>query len=247
MERNQFDEERECSKAIGERIRNLRKARKETQEKLGQVFGVSHAIVSDWERGKKLSFVRLIGIANHYGVSANFLLGLDRAQTNDIEKQAVCNYLGLSDAAVDMLTLFTKDRRNIDLFSDIYDLEKGYQIKMRDCIDHFLSEAVSYGLFACLSSLKARTEAAQKKIDEYKNESDPDERARIQSQIQSYSRKLKAALFEINEATRELTVHDESYTTTKLNIEEIELGLQVTELSKLLQRHSFYTGDSQNK
>lgn len=62
---------------FGQRIRQARKQRKETQAQLGTLLGVSSAQISDIESGKKTTTVENVAlICTHYGISADYLLGL---------------------------------------------------------------------------------------------------------------------------------------------------------------------------
>ena len=64
-------------KLFGQRINQARKQRKETQAQLGALLGVSNAQISDMEAGKKTTTVENVAlICRHYGVSADYLLGL---------------------------------------------------------------------------------------------------------------------------------------------------------------------------
>ena len=64
-------------KLFGQRINQARKQRKETQAQLGALLGVSNAQISDMEAVKKTTTVENVAlICRHYGVSADYLLGL---------------------------------------------------------------------------------------------------------------------------------------------------------------------------
>ena len=72
---------------IGERIRNLRREKNETQEELSLVLGVSYQAVSRWENGDAYPDIELLPkLAAHYGVTTDELLGADRA-TAQAEKE----------------------------------------------------------------------------------------------------------------------------------------------------------------
>ena len=62
---------------FGQRIYELRKNAKETQKFLGELIGVKKGQVSEIERGKATTTAERIAlICEHYGVSADYLLGL---------------------------------------------------------------------------------------------------------------------------------------------------------------------------
>ena len=58
------------------RIKELRKQHNLTQEQLGQVIDVSKYSILLYEKGKNYPDVRgLIGLADYFGVSTDYLLG----------------------------------------------------------------------------------------------------------------------------------------------------------------------------
>ena len=64
--------------SIGENIRRLRRERNVTQEELAEVFGVSCAAVSKWERSESYPDITLIfPLANYFSVSTDELMGYD--------------------------------------------------------------------------------------------------------------------------------------------------------------------------
>ena len=73
---------------FGQRISELRKARGETQDALAKQMGVKKNQVSEIERGNRTtSAERIALICEHYGVSADYLLGLtdDPEPKNGVE------------------------------------------------------------------------------------------------------------------------------------------------------------------
>ena len=61
---------------FGERLRELRKKRRETQDALAGVLDVTNAQISDMENGKKTTTLEKFAlICEHYRVSADYLLG----------------------------------------------------------------------------------------------------------------------------------------------------------------------------
>ena len=62
---------------FGQRLKITRKNAKEKQEDLARVIEVSKSQISEMESGKKTTTVEKIAlICEHYGVSADYLLGL---------------------------------------------------------------------------------------------------------------------------------------------------------------------------
>ena len=63
---------------IGQRIREIRLEKKLNQSDFGKSISVSQDTISLWERGKSLPNTEfIILICKIYGVSANYLLGLE--------------------------------------------------------------------------------------------------------------------------------------------------------------------------
>ena len=101
----------ECSKLqekIGPRIVHLR-GEKETQQQLADAIGVKREIVAFWETRKRCPNTEQIKkIADHFHVSADYILGLSDIESPDKTVQAICEYTGLSEKAVELLHLANK-------------------------------------------------------------------------------------------------------------------------------------------
>lgn len=81
---------------IGERIKEVREKSQMTQSALAKRFGISRSAVNAWEMGISVPSAQyLVELSLLFGVSTDYLLGLDRTQTIDIsfldeeEKQIV--------------------------------------------------------------------------------------------------------------------------------------------------------------
>ena len=62
---------------FGIRLREIRKGKKETQDDLAGLLGVGKSHISEMERGNRTTTAeKLALICEHYGVSADYLLGL---------------------------------------------------------------------------------------------------------------------------------------------------------------------------
>ena len=62
---------------FGQRLKELRKAKGETQSELGEVLGVYKTQISEVEKGNaSTTLEKLALICEHYNVSADYLLGL---------------------------------------------------------------------------------------------------------------------------------------------------------------------------
>ena len=63
--------------SFGQRLRQLRKDARETQEDLAAILQVTKTQISDKEKGKKTTTIeKLVLICEHYRVSSDYLLGL---------------------------------------------------------------------------------------------------------------------------------------------------------------------------
>ena len=101
----------ECNKIIGYRIANTRSENKETQQELADYLGIKREQVAYIERGTRAPKVdQIISIADHYGVSCNYLLGKTDLKTPNIETEAICIKTGLSEDALKRLAALSPDR-----------------------------------------------------------------------------------------------------------------------------------------
>lgn len=69
-----FDREK-----FGARLREVRRAKGETQQELAELLSVTKTQVSDMENGKTATTMeKLVLICEHYGVSSDWLMGIER-------------------------------------------------------------------------------------------------------------------------------------------------------------------------
>ena len=94
-------------RTVGDRIRNLREMRFWTKRELAARLGISESQLSRIERGKtaKVSSDILIGLANEFDVSADYILGLSPTKENS----HILSKLRLSESACEKLI-----RREVD-------------------------------------------------------------------------------------------------------------------------------------
>ena len=63
---------------VADRLKEIRTELKLSQEKFGKILSVSQDTVSLWENGKSLPSVEtVIELCKRYGVSADYVLGLE--------------------------------------------------------------------------------------------------------------------------------------------------------------------------
>lgn len=90
---------------VGERIKSVLALRNVKQTELATGIGLSQDnTISYWCSGKrKPNIEQIIQIAKFLDVSSDYLLGLSDVPTNDIQLKAVCDYIGLSEEAINLL------------------------------------------------------------------------------------------------------------------------------------------------
>ena len=93
---------------FGTVLRNLRISKALTQQELGSKVGLSKAVVSKYENGLGFpTFDVLIKIAKYFGVTTDFLLGVEKGKTLDVS--------GLSDSQIRAVSIiideFTNDNK----------------------------------------------------------------------------------------------------------------------------------------
>ena len=88
---------------IGERLKDLRVAKKLTLEQLAVEAGISKSALGKYEsdNGKDISPYSILLLADYYGVSCDYLMG--RTETKNHPNTAL-HELHLSDASIDVYT-----------------------------------------------------------------------------------------------------------------------------------------------
>ncbi|UKI55732.1 MAG: helix-turn-helix domain-containing protein [Treponema succinifaciens] len=90
---------------LNEQIRELRNIRGISQIQLANKLGVTKQSVSNWENDNILpSIEMLVKIANFFEVSTDYLLGLDKKRTLDVEN--------LTEIQISHIQLIVDDLRN---------------------------------------------------------------------------------------------------------------------------------------
>lgn len=100
---------------IGSRIGQLREQNKETQNALSEAIGVNRKTVDNWEQGiREIKAPDIIKLAQHFGVSSDFLLGLSDISSTNASMVSAHRYTGLSEKALEFLNfLCDKDENGI--------------------------------------------------------------------------------------------------------------------------------------
>ena len=89
---------------FGAILKKLRKRNNLTQSELGSRVGLSKAVVSKYENGLGYpTFDVLIRLADYFGVTTDYLLGVSHVHTIDVS--------GLSDSQVDIINTIVSEFR----------------------------------------------------------------------------------------------------------------------------------------
>lgn len=112
---------------LGERVKMLLHGDPIT--KAAKEIGLSQSVLSDIIAGKKkagISSTTLIQLCSYFQVSADYLLGLADNATIEPEVQAVCQYTGLSQEAVEVLHRYQAGQDG-GVYDVVYDPEEAQQ------------------------------------------------------------------------------------------------------------------------
>lgn len=91
-------------KSIGKRIKEVRENRKMKQEELAEQLFCKREVISYYENGNRdIKTDTLIRLSEVLGVSTDYLLGLSKAETKDVEISSICDYTGLSEKSVEKI------------------------------------------------------------------------------------------------------------------------------------------------
>ena len=98
-----------CKEIFGERLRDLRIPKGMSQQALCSELNISKAALSYYENGQRSPDIDiLLVIANFFNVSADYLLGRTKAATTDVDLKGICDFMSLSEKAVEKIALFTE-------------------------------------------------------------------------------------------------------------------------------------------
>ena len=130
--------------SIGKRIRKARENLNMKQEDLAKKLLCKREVISYYENGNRdIKTDTLINLSEILGVSTDYLLGLSKAETKDVEISSICDYTGLSERSVDNLNTYKKYPDIIDfidtiiansnIFTNLSHYASGYFDSLRRC------------------------------------------------------------------------------------------------------------------
>lgn len=118
-ERSGVEYSSEINKNAGfpSRLRKLRKEKGVSQDTVSKELGVSKSTLGLWETGDTLPDAKAIfDLSIYYDVSTDYLLGKTDIASVNMKTREVCEYIGLTQDTVSMLSVYTKQGEIISSF-----------------------------------------------------------------------------------------------------------------------------------
>ena len=93
-----------------ERLQELIDQRGKTRQELADLLGCDNSTITKHYKGdRSVTTEYLVKYARHFGVSADYLLGLSDTKTSDTTLRSVCDYTGLSEEVVETLSKYREN------------------------------------------------------------------------------------------------------------------------------------------
>lgn len=128
------------------RLRQLRNKKGESQATLAKELMVTKSTISLYETGDNVPDARTIRkMAEHFEVSADYLLGLSESETNDKDLQFVGDYIGFSSDTINTLLYFKNMEPVLFDFLEYLVVEANYK---PDSLNNYLYTAINYGIIS---------------------------------------------------------------------------------------------------
>lgn len=138
------------NKTFAERLTALRENTGKKRQEVADDLKISRASLEYYEKGKRKPDIEvLVRLADYYGVSTDYLLGLSDVSTTDKDLQFVCDYTGLNAHIIKLFfhnnnyrdtnfSIFFNEVCNYDegaeylrlLISNIYNFKLAYKAKL---------------------------------------------------------------------------------------------------------------------
>lgn len=141
---------------FAQRLKTLRRERGITQQQLADGVGISKGGLSYYENSGRTPDISILErFADYFGVTTDYLLGRTNAQTQKAKLQAVCNYTGLSDKSVELLSDLKENSpeqlRVINFLLEqagdmdiVYELDDDYSGSILNAVVRYLSRYNAY-------------------------------------------------------------------------------------------------------
>ena len=111
---------------VSKRIVSLREEKGETQQELANAVGITRQSLSRYEIAARTASVEVLGaLAQHFNVSADYLLGLSDVKSTEQDIQTACEVTGLSEKAV--LSLCERKEKG-HIYGDMISSENFHEI-----------------------------------------------------------------------------------------------------------------------
>lgn len=106
---------------VSKRIVSLREEKGETQQELANAIGITRQSLSRYEIAARTINIEVLGtLAQHFGVSADYLLGLSDVRSMEQDMQAACEMTGLSEETITKLKADTPAAWAVDVLMCSY-------------------------------------------------------------------------------------------------------------------------------
>lgn len=113
--------QQKCTK-FPERLTELREGANLSRQQLADILGVSRASLEYYEKGKRTPDIDVLyKLSEHFNVTSDYLIGRTDKQGESTDINAICNYTGLSEKAVNSLhSIISKGAINTFFEKEIY-------------------------------------------------------------------------------------------------------------------------------
>lgn len=129
-----------AKKIFAERLRQLRLRRSESLHTTAEALGVTAQSLSLYEKGQRTINIDLLKkIAEYFGVSADYLIGLSDTAAIDTDMKAVCEYTGLTEESIENILNNLSERGEPEELRD--DMQR---------VNHILNELLSSTCFTAM-------------------------------------------------------------------------------------------------